>query len=656
MTPSKAARLCLSIVATLITAIVVFVPSAFGITTEASTVYGSTVPGAHTDYTIIQEFEYGNGPEPTASTGAGQDLKKWVVDSPAGLVGNPNAVPEADRCDPASFDPTPGAAAAYNTFFTGSCPASSQVGEAKVYLVNDANSGTCPAAPLQCILAGQDMSALSGPMVGKIYILKTDPEVPTTLGTLFTSASYQNFDFSAYGGNTCTTAPGTPCLIQPKTKSVLAPVTNRSADLDDVTDFRIRTIPAEYTNPPSALLPTAYGHPGLGSGGTPLHIRRIDQHLYGLVDPNDNFPTAGQGDTPFLTMPTRCDSWDSKSYAIDWANPTGGSTAMDPNHPGDNNYQTSNTDSVTPSGSDCAQMPTIGASSTGTLGSGERGAYPSLSIKVADSDPSDHQQPKKMITTLPASVSINVNALTNVCSDTDLAADTCPAASQVGTATISTPLIAAGLTGRVYITKGATAGLPYLSIFVDGAVKFRLDATTQFVGPSANMIETTFDNLPQTPFTDFTVNITGGSSATSLLLNRKCPADGSLPADGPITFATTGWGGSATASSSATSMKPCYGVSTPATRNSCLRLNRSATFTPQGLRSAALVRRVEVRIGHNRKGMRTRASRGSSPFALRHTISRKLYNRGWRYRFAYRVTYKDGTVLNTGSAFFRVCR
>lgn len=648
----KAIRLGLGLAITVVAVVAAFAPSAFAvISTDASTVYGSTVPGAHTDYTIIQEFEYGNGAEPTASTGAGQDLKKWIVDSPAGLIGNPNAIPYEDRCDPTSFDPTPAPAAAYNTFFTGSCPASSQVGEARIYLVNDADSGTCPNTPLTCLLAGQDMAALSGPMLGKIYILKTDPEVPVTLGTLLTSASYQNFDFSAYGGNVCTTAPGTPCAIQPKTKSILAPVTNRSDTYNgDDGDFRLRTIPAEYSNPPSALLPTVYGHPALGSGGTPLHIRRIDQQLYGMADPNDNFVTAGQGDTPFLTMPARCDSWDSYSYAFAW-NGGGGSLAMDPNHPGDNTYVQSTADSVTP---DCSTKPQLQATVTSTLSNPVRGDKPALTVTVADPNPLGNDQMKTLVTTLPASVSINVAALNNLCTTAQRDSNSCPAASQVGTATVATPLIGAGLTGKVYAVEGATQGLPYLSIEVDGAIKFRLDGKTKFVGASANMIETTIDNLPQAPFTNFTVNINGGSDS-SLLLNRKCPTDGSVPEDGPITYTAAGYVGNAGAGSSPTTMNPCYGITRPANRRNCTRVGKKLRVTPQNLIATANVAKVELLMGKRSGPLARFATRTGGTFRLGATVRSKVFKTNTRNRIELRVVYKDGHVVRSGTATFRTC-
>jgi hypothetical protein len=627
---------------TIVAAVVAFAPSAFAsITVDASTTYGSTVPGSHGDYTIRQDFTYdNNGAEPTASTGAGQDLKKWIVDSPAGLVGNPNAIPYEDRCDPTSFDPTPAPAAAASTFFIGSCPASSKVGDASVWTVNDAQSGTCPNAPIICLTAGFDMANLGSPLQGNIYILKTSPEIPVTLGTQFTSVSYQNFDYSAFGGSSCATAPATPCPIQPKTKSILAPVTNESDTYNgDDGDFRIRTIPAENSNPATAILPTAYGHAAIP--GTPLHIRRIDQHLYGMVEGK-----------PFLTMPARCDSWDSYAYAVAW-NGGGGSLAMDPENPGENTYVKSDVDSVTP---DCSSRPPFDTGASASLSTGERGAYPALTVKVGDPAPEGHDQTKTMVTTLPAATTVNVNALNNVCSDADRLADTCPVQSQVGTASIKTPLIAAGLTGRVYMTKGSTPGLPFLAIYVDGAVKFRLDASTRFVGPSFNQIETTLTNLPQTPFTDFTVNIFGGSSTSSLLVNRTCAVDGSAPDRGSIDFSLTGYAGGTRANSSANSWAGCYGISKPSRLNNCVKVGKTLKVTPKGIIAKSDVAKVTLLTGSKRTNLKTRATDKKATFKFKLSIKKSKYKSGKVYRYGYKVYYKDGNTVKTQSNTFKTCK
>ena len=641
-------------VATLVAAVAAFAPSSIAaISTQASTVYGSTVPGAHTDYTIIQQFQYGNGAEPTASTGPGQDLKKWIADSPAGLIGNPNAVPFADRCNPAAFDPS-GVLSPYVAL--GSCPASAQVGEADVYLVSDGQTGTtCPSAlanpgyPLDCIAAGFPMSALGGPMKGKIYILQTSPEMPVTLGTLFTSTSYQSLPNPQFP-IACTAAP--TCPLQPKTKSILAPVTNRSADLDEVDDFRIRTIPADYNTAPAALLPTSLGHPSWSVGGKPLHLARIDQKLYGMADPNNTSATPGVGDTPFLTMPTRCDSWDSTSYAISYlAGGDGGTLPMDPNNPSDM-YVKSPVDAVTP---DCTTKPPFNATASAVLTGGARDANPGLTVTVNNPTANGDDEVRKMVTTMPAALTVDVDVLDKVCSVVDRNADNCPAASQIGTATIQTPLLSAGLTGRVYMTKSPDAGLPYLSIFLDGAIKARLDATTKFVGPGFNQIEMTFNMLPQAPFPSFVVNIAGGQP-NSLLYTRACSSAASSWDDGPLTFGMDSYTGQASASTSASKLDSCLGANRPATRNHCIRPNSSAQFRPQGVQSISRVKRVQLQTGRNTKTMRSNASRSKAPFQLRRTMSTKTYRPGSRYRYGYRITYDDGRVVRTSTAFFRVCR
>lgn len=676
MNRPKAKRLGLFLTLALVAALTAFVPSSFAaISTEASTVYESTVPGAHTDYTIIQKFQYDdNGVEPQATDGAGQDLKKWIVDSPAGLVGNPNAIPYDKRCEPSSFDPTPSAYAALNTFWIGSCPDSAQVGEAEVYLVNDAESGTCPAAPITCLAGGFGMYNLpSGTMKGKIYILKTEPEVPTTLVTIFQSATYQNNPWMASlpgaGPNAvnCTTAPATPCLIQPKTKSVLSPVTNGSGNYDGVDDFRIRTIPAEDSAPPRAILPTAMGHAAFvgpanpsNPGGTPLHISRIDQHLYGMVDPDDNFATAGEGDTPFLSMPSRCGDWDSYSYAVAW-NGGGGDLKMDQNHPDEDTYVKSAADTVQ---ADCSgSKPTLKATGTATFNGTARNANVGLTVNIADPTAADDDQPAKVVTTLPSSVTNDTSSLSNLCTiaerDSD---DGCPETALVGTAEIKTPLISAGLTGKVYKTERPTSDtsrLPNLSIFVDGAIKFRLDATTKFVGPDFDQIETTFDNLPQSPFTEFKVTINGGQN--SLLKTRECPIDGSAPKDSAVKVGINGYLGETTSTDSAVSFDACppnleYGVNKASKVKKCVRVGKKLSVKPSGIKDASRVANVQLLIGKKAKSVKKAATDKKSPFTFKKTLSKKSFKKKKTYYYGYRVAYKDGKVVKSKVSTFKTCK
>jgi hypothetical protein len=591
-----------------VAAFAAFAPAAANadISTVAQTTFGATpttspTPSAHDDYTIRQDFTY------SALT---EDLKKWVVDSPAGLAGNPNAVPFADRCTPTQFDPS----GTMSQYVNSSCPSTAKVGDATVYLALDAAFGPYPAG------------AVVGTLVGDIYILQTDPEIPTTLATRFTSTINDNVICGAIYSTPA------PCTVYPKTKSVLAPVTNLSAANNGADDFRVRTVPADYSSRPVTYLQNN-GSP------TSLHIARIDQHLYGTVN--------GQ---PFLNYPSRLDSWDSYSYGYAWDSNTTGTLPMDPNNQSDL-FVKSAANQVTP-----AQTPaTLGASVSSQLSTGARDSNPGLTVTVSDPNANNDQHVKKLVTTLPAAVSADVDALNNVCSVVDRDNSACPAASKVGTATIETPFIAAGLTGTVYMTASPNKSLPYLSIFVDGAIKFRLDATTQFVGPNFNQIETTFDQLPQSPFTKFTVNISGGTS-NSLLYNRACPVDGTAPATGSTTFAVTGYAGSASSSSSANSFDGCYGIDKPSKISKCVKQSKQLKVTPKGVIAKPDIKNIQLLTGSKSTNMHSRAKDSSSPFSFKLTLKKKKYKKGKTYRYGYRVEYKDGRVIKTKSNTFKTCK
>ncbi len=105
-----------------------------------------TSPGGHGDLTVNATFTYSDPNE---------DVKRVVVDFPTGGVGNPNAVPYADRCTE-------------ETFSTGICDDKSLIGEVKI----TAMAGIVPLD-----------------LTGKIFILQTSPEVPTVVGAYIAPAA-----------------------------------------------------------------------------------------------------------------------------------------------------------------------------------------------------------------------------------------------------------------------------------------------------------------------------------------------------------------------------------------------------------------------------------------------------------------------------------
>lgn len=621
-------RLCLAIAVVAAFAAIAPAMASAEVGVTALTTYGAGAgPGTHTDYTIRQDFTYGHGTEPQPGT---TDLKKWIVDSPAGLVGNPNAIPEAKRCDPAAFDPS----GVMSPYVNSSCPDSAQVGDATVYLVTDAASDSVPAGTLVGTLSGQ------------IYLLKTNPEIPTTLATRFTSTIYQAAVCSSLPGS-----PSAPCTIYPKTKSVLAPVTNESAANNGDTDFRIRTIPADYSSPPVTYGPV----PPFAAGATPLHYSRIDQHLYGLVDPNDNFGTPGQGDTPFLTMPHTCDTWKSYAYAIsnEAEAPDTGNLAMDPNNPGDNKYVKSAANDYTP---DCSTKPGLNASATATLSDHNRDAHPALTVSVKNGDVVNGDNPTSTVVTLPGATTVDVQNIGNACTTDQRDAGSCPEASKVGTASISTPLITAGLTGTVYIVKNpAKPSLPDLTIFVDGAIKFRLDGTTKFVGTDSAQIETTFANLPDTAFSDFTVTINGGP--TGLLMNRSCPTNGSAPLDGATTTVITGFTGASSTSTSANNYAPCYGTPKVSKKNHCTKVTKKFSANPSGFVDVPGIQKVQIQTSTKSKSkFHTRQTDRKTPYKFKFTLKKSKFKKNRKYYYRVRVAYNDGKVVYSKSTTFKTCK
>ncbi len=142
------------------------------------------------------------------------------------------------------------------------------------------------------------------------------------------------------------------------------------------------------------------------------------------------------------------------------------------------------------------------------------------------------------VVTLPPGMTLNPSAANGLaaCSPAQFgmgsdAAPTCPAASQVGTAEIDTPVLPVGspITGPVYLgCDGSSAQTPCTPSTPGGPISANLyvyaTAPTQGIDqkllgtittdPSTGQVTTTFANQPQVPFSDFILNFNGGPTAT----------------------------------------------------------------------------------------------------------------------------------------------
>ncbi len=170
----------------------------------------------------------------------------------------------------------------------------------------------------------------------------------------------------------------------------------------------------------------------------------------------------------------------------------------------------------------CASLPAFSPTITATPGTTQRDKPTGLDVDVhLASGLSDLQS---AMVTLPAGMSINpsvANVLGSAaCTSVEFNADSCPAASAVGTAEIDTPLVSTPFTGSVYV--GSQAGNVYtLYVWVQDAtdgLEVHLTGTAT-ANTSTGQITTSFPSAPPIPFTDLKLDFTGGADA--LLANAQ---------------------------------------------------------------------------------------------------------------------------------------
>jgi hypothetical protein len=531
-----------------------------------TTPYGGTTdarPGGHGTLTTGVKYEYGN----TSET-----VKRILIDTPAGGIGNPNAVPLADRCTKKTFE-------------TSTCNAKSQVGV--VTISATAYLGIIPI-PMN-------------DMTGTISEIQTDSEVPTLVGAYIQPAI------------------GDPIRAYAR----YYPVTSGPDG-----DFRIRT----ETDP----FPTTAKALGLD---LPIQITKYEQKLFGKL------PSNGR---PFITNPGRCDTWNSGGYAEFYR--ATGTPDSDPFGTGTKTYFKS---ANVPTQPDCRTEAPFNAGADAkveTPGRGEHAALTTdLTIGGLDADPQGSAISRTVTVTTPRAVTVDVAQLGRICSNEDFDAFRCPASTQVGTTSIATPMISAGLQGEVFLVK-ASAGhnLPDLGIHVHGAIEFNVRGTTRFVNGS--QLETTFDGLPQAGFSSFRLNLAGGPNG--LLLVRRCPTDGSDPADGgPTHFRLTSFQGQVREFDSATSFAPgsCLNYSLKVKGLGRCVKKRSLVFTPS-IKPRDEVSGVKVYIG--RRLVKTYAG---SPAKIRVKLSNRL-RAGQSVRVKLKVQFKPGAKYPSGQVITKTVR
>jgi hypothetical protein len=150
---------------------------------------------------------------------------------------------------------------------------------------------------------------------------------------------------------------------------------------------------------------------------------------------------------------------------------------------------------------------------------------------------------------LPEGFSINPSAAHDLVACSDAAFDkggagasACPGASEVGTVTIDTPLLAEEMPGTVFIGEPQPGNMYRLFVYVEGSgVRIKLEGKVG-ADPRTGRLTTTFLDNPQLPFETLTMRLRGGPRAL-IATPASCG-----------TFATeyeiSGWSGASVAGSS----------------------------------------------------------------------------------------------------------
>lgn len=392
----------------------------------------------------------------------GADTKDIIVELPPGFIGNPQAIPQ---CPPALL--------AGSSQIGGGCPPSSQVG-------------------IVTIGTGEALGGTPNRLTSPVYNLVPEPGEPSEFGFLYIG--------------------GIPTLIfgsvRTGAESGYCALTGYCARNGSDYGINITTPGISQGGPLTSVNFTFWGVPA-----DPRHDReRTAKNPSG--EPSTISPV------PFLTNPVDCaagtlpvilkvDAWqfpqEFKNY-----------TTVAPPVTGCNRLQFEPSIAVTP---DTSQNDTP----TGLT----------IQIQVPQTnDPNTLATPelRDATLTLPPGLAISPTAADGLvgCSDAEFDVNSsspagCPAASQIATVEIKTPLLAQPLPGQLYL--GSPLCSPCSSADAAAGRVFRLflqaqtsGALVKLVGtaspdPVSGQLTVTFKNTPQLPFSELSVHTKGGSRA-----------------------------------------------------------------------------------------------------------------------------------------------
>lgn len=545
--------------------------------------------GSHADFTTELSYSYGatgvlgSGREDPATYPAGSDPRESVKDLVVDIPPGLVGNPNAIPYEERCD---------VSTFETSVCPDSATVGSFQITLDIFQVGGT--------FLALTPIGVPGGVGMTKVSLLKTDPEVPAKIGIIVrTLAMFED----------------------KRTTLSIAPLTDqglklRAMNIDDLPHDIYRVTDDELYN---------------------LRLDHMKLTLFGKLANGRNF----------MSNPTSCEPWTSQL----WANATYVNDNVDsqPLGAGGEGYKAAAPSTVQP---DCSNASTVPFPIKGDvkIDTPDRDTAPSFDFTITNPNPQGDGQisttPKKIVTTIPASINVDVKQLGRTCSLANFNANTCPATAKVGSVAIETPLITKGLTGNVYLVKrDASSGLPDLGLYVTGAITFTQLGSNRYTGAKFNQIETTFDSIPQLGFSKLTFHLDGGPQG--LLRSLSCPTYNKAPAVPNFTYNFYAYTGAYATSTTPLNLANCFGIQTLKKYPKCL--HKKLPIHPN-YQSRLRVKNVTVKIDGKRRGTTRK-----SPFRFDVKIKKLKLKKRKTHRIELKATYDDGTISKK-TVKFKVCK
>jgi hypothetical protein len=198
--------------------------------------------------------------------------------------------------------------------------------------------------------------------------------------------------------------------------------------------------------------------------------------------------------------------------------------------------------------------------STSSITSKANGA----SLQVTVRQPPLQANIRSVVTSLPVQLPSRLTTLQQACPEATYGVNpfSCPAGSNVGTATATTPVLPGTLTGPAYLVSHGGAAFPDLDVLLEGSgVRVILTGKTDIKG---GITTSTFATLPDVPVSSFSLNLPMGPHSALAAFGNLC----AQPLVMPTTI--TAQSGAQIKQNTVLSVAGCHG----AAGNRCIKILR----------------------------------------------------------------------------------